>query len=224
MTMLTIYALIWLGLHIGISGTGLRGAIVGRIGPNAFRGGFALAGLVILVMLCRSYATSPLVLMWISPGWLRWVLAVVMLPTFVLFALSFARNPTSAGGDKLLGEEVRGVQRITRHPMMFAIAIWAAAHVIGTGDVASLVFFGTLFITAAAGMPSIDHKTAAREPEGWAKFAGATSIVPFAAIAAGRNRFVPSEINPIVALAGVALWVATLLLHRTVFGVAPIPF
>jgi uncharacterized membrane protein len=224
MTLLTIDALIWLGLHLGVSGTGLRGAIIGRVGLNAFRGLFALAALAVLVMFCRSYASSRLVLLWISPGWLRWALAGVLLPAFVMFALSFARNPTSAGGDGLLSEEVRGVQRVTRHPMMVGIAIWAAAHVIASGDAASLVFFGTLFITAAAGMPSIDRKMAARGPAAWEKFAAATSIVPFAAIAAGRNRFVLAEINPLAALAGVALWLAVLLGHHTLFGVAPVPF
>jgi uncharacterized membrane protein len=60
--------------------------------------------------------------------------------------------------------------------------------VLGNGDAASLLFFGAFLLTALAGMPSIDAKVAARDPEGWRHFAAATSILPFGAIASGRNR------------------------------------
>jgi len=224
MTMLTLDALIWLGLHLGLSGTGLRGAVIGRIGLTAFRALFAAAALAVMVMLCRSYASAGMVLLWIAPGWLRGLLALAMLPAFVLFVASFRANPTAAGGEQFLGREPHGIQRVTRHPMMMAFTIWAAVHVIGNGDAAGLVFFGTFLITAAAGMPSIDRKTAARDPAGWARLAASTSILPFAAILAGRNRFVPSEIGWLAPAAGVALWAAGLLFHRSVFGVAPIMF
>lgn len=195
MTVLTLDALIFLGLHLGLSGTGLRGAIIGRIGLAAFRAAFAIATLAVMVMLCRSYATAGTVALWIAPAWLRGLLALVMLPAFVLFVASFRANPTAAGGERFLGQDVHGIQRVTRHPMMMSFAIWAGVHMVGNGDTAGLVFFGTFFITAAAGMPSIDRKMAARDPEGWARLARSTSILPFAAILAGRNRFVPAEIG-----------------------------
>lgn len=95
---------------------------------------------------------------------------------------------------------------------------------IGTGDLAGLIFFGTFFITAAAGMPSIDRKTAARDPAGWERLARSTSILPFAAILAGRNRFAAAEIGWLIPALGAALWAGTLLLHRGVFGISPLPF
>ena len=222
MTMLTIDALIWLGLHLGVAGTDLRQAIIGRIGLQAFRGLFAAAALAVLVLLCRSYADSRMVLLWIAPGWLRWLLALLMLPAFVLFVASLRANPTAAGGEALLQGELHGIQRVTRHPMMMAFAIWAGVHMVGNGDAAALLFFGTFLITAAAGMPSIDRKTAARDPAGWMKLRQGTSILPFAAILAGRNRFVAAEIGWMAPLVGVALWLAMLLLHRSIFGAAPV--
>jgi uncharacterized membrane protein len=223
MTALLAFAVLWLALHLGVSGTALRGALVGRIGENPFRGLFSLAALVLIVALCLAYARSETVPLWFAPEWLRWALVALMLPACVLLAGSFARGPTAAGGEKLPGGEVKGMQRITRHPMNMAFAIWAAVHVIGTGDAAGLVLFGTFFITAAAGMPSIDRKSAARDPAGWVAFAHVTSVLPFAAILSGRNRLAAAEIGWLVPLAGLVLWVALLVFHRGIFGVAPVP-
>ena len=224
MTLLTLSALIWLGLHLGVSGTGLRDVLIGRIGLNAFRGLFATAALAVMVMLCRFYASAGMVFLWIAPGWLRWLLALAMLPALVLFAASFRANPTSAGGEQFLGREAQGIQRVTRHPMMVSFTIWAGVHMIGNGDAAALVFFGTFFITAAAGMPSIDRKTAARDPAAWSKLAQNTSILPFAAILDGRNHLVLSEIGWLMPAVGAALWLGLLAFHRSLFGLAPVPF
>jgi len=105
--------------------------------------------------------------------------------------------------------------------MLCGFALWALVHIIGTGDAAALVFFGAFFLTAVAGMPSIDAKLAARDPNFWQALSASTSIVPFAAIVAGRNRFVPREIGWITPVVGLAAWVLLLLLHPWLFGVSP---
>ena len=108
--------------------------------------------------------------------------------------------------------------------MLWSFAIWAAVHVIGNGDTASIIFFGAFLITALAGMPSIDAKLKRRDPARWAAIAGATSILPFAAIAQGRNHLDPGEIGWPVWAGGPALWVVLLAVHHPLFGVAPVPF
>ncbi len=94
---------------------------------------------------------------------------------------------------------------------------------LGNGDAASLLFFGAFAATALAGMPSIDAKVAAREPEAWGRFAARTSILPFGAIAAGRNRLDLREMGWKLWAIGLALWAVLLAFHRTIFGVAPVP-
>ena len=112
--------------------------------------------------------------------------------------------------------------RITRHPMLWAFATWALVHVVGNGDLASLLFFGAFGATALVGMPSIDRKLAHRDPAGWSRLAATTSIVPFAAIVARRNSLALGEIGLVVPLAGLALWVGLLLSHPWIFGVSPL--
>ncbi len=224
MSLLVIAALVWLGIHSGIAGTRLRDLLVGRIGEGPFRAVFSLASVGALVFLVRAWSSAPTMMLWYSPGWLRWVLAGVMLVAFVLFVASVMRpNPTMVGRPGATAQPPRGIQRVTRHPMLWSFALWGGVHVIGNGNTAAIVFFGTLLVTALAGMPSIDAKLARRDPPLWQALSAATSIVPFMAIAQGRNRFVPREIGWLTVLIAVVAWAVVLHWHPFLFGFASVP-
>jgi uncharacterized membrane protein len=219
--LLIVAALLWIGVHVGIAGTRLRDAVVARIGDGPFRGLFSLLSILALALLIWCWGRSATTPLWYAPISLRWVLVAAMLVAFVLFVASVSdRNPTMIGGDS--AQPPRGIQRITRHPMLWSFALWAAVHIIGNGDSAAIVFFGAFLVTALAGMPSIDAKLARRDPATWQALSAATSIVPFAAIVEGRNRFVPREMGWWVPLIGVAVWAVMLRLHPWLFGVAPV--
>lgn len=223
MTLLILAAALWVFVHVGISGTRLRNGAVARLGEGRFTQAFSIASVVSIVLLVLAWQNAETTFLWSAPAWLRWGLAVLMLPSFVLFMASHKRNPTAVG-NKGLGEEPRGIQRVTRHPMLMSFAIWGLVHVIGNGDTAALVFFGAFLVTAVAGMPSIDAKLARRHGEAWAGFAAKTSILPFGAIMAGRNRLVLSEIGWMPPVVGLILWAALLHFHRAVFGLPALTF
>lgn len=223
MTLLILAAALWVFVHVGISGTSLRDAVVARLGEGRFMLAFSIGSVVSITLLVLAWQNAETTFLWSAPAWLRWILALLMLPSFVLFMASHKRNPTAVG-NKGLGEEPRGIQRVTRHPMLMSFAIWALVHVIGNGDAAALVFFGAFLVTAVAGMPSIDAKLARRHGEAWAGFAAKTSILPFGAILAGRNRLVLSEIGWMPPVVGLILWAALLHFHRAVFGMPALTF
>ncbi|WP_372616849.1 NnrU family protein [Falsiroseomonas sp.] len=218
MVLLVLAALLWVFIHIGLSGTRLRDAAVARLGEGRFMIAFSVASVVSILLLVLAWREAETSFLWAAPDWLRWILAFLMLPAFVLFMASHKRNPTAVG-NKGLGEEPRGIQRVTRHPMLWSFAIWGLVHVLGNGDTASLVFFGAFLVTALAGMPSIDAKLARRNPEAWRGFAAKTSILPFGAILSGRNRLALGEIGWMPPVVGFVLWAALLHFHRGVFGV-----
>ena len=220
MLVLAAACLLWLAIHIGVSGTALRGQLVRRIGDAAFRGVFSIASVISLLLLVRAYRNSPMVALWDAPAWLIHTLALVMLLAFLLFVASIAGpNPTSAGQEKSVGRPATGVTRITRHPMNCAFALWALVHMIANGELSAELFFGTFALTALTGMPSIDRKLAARDPAAWASLAATTSILPFGAILAGRNKLALGEIRWFVWVGGVALWAAMLHFHQYLIGV-----
>lgn len=222
---LLLAAIFWIATHNGFAGTDIRTRLVGKIGEVGFRIAYAVTSIIAIMMLVQAWEAAVAMPLWSAPAWLRLILAAAMLPAFLFFAAGLLRNPTAVGGEALAGQQARGIQRITRHPMLWSFALWALVHVIGNGDLASLIFFGTFAISAFLGMPSIDRKLAARAPEAAARLRAETSIMPFGAILAGRNRLVLGEIGwlaPVLALLG---WAALLHFHARFFGVpALLPF
>ncbi|MBV9811719.1 MAG: NnrU family protein [Acetobacteraceae bacterium] len=223
MLLLLLAAVLWVAWHVGLSGTRLRDAVVARLGENAFRITFSLGSVATIVFLVFAYRGASGTQLWTLPAWLQWLLVAAMIPASMLFVGSVAtRNPTAVGANAGSLEPARGVIRITRHPMLWAFGIWAGVHLIANGDTASLLFFGAFLVTIVAGIPSLDAKLARRNPARWQPLAAATSMIPGAAIAQGRNRVVVSELwLPIVG--GAALWLILLFGHPHVIGVAPWP-
>jgi uncharacterized membrane protein len=223
MSLLALAAVIWIATHSGLAGTGLRGFIAQRTGERTFRAAYSLISLASIAFLMVAYRRAPIVPLWTAPASLRWMLAFVMLAAFLLFAGALTtRNPTAIGGEAAPANPPAGILRVTRHPMLWSFTLWAAAHMIGLGTADGFVFFGAFLVTSIWGMPSIDSKLAARNPDLWAELSRATSILPFGAILAGRNRFIPVEIGWAGPLAALIVWVAFLAFaHRVLFGVSP---
>jgi uncharacterized membrane protein len=212
--------LAFLALHI-IPSTPLRTLAVKAIGEGAYLGLFALASLACLVWMSMAFARTPVFALW--PG-LRLVPLLVLPFAFVLLACGlFGRNPTVVGraGSLRHPEAARGILRITRHPVMWAIMLWAGAHLLALGSLRATVFFGGLLLLAAAGTTLQDARKAKALGEDWRRFAASTSNLPFAAIAQRRNKLVWREIGWWRPAAGLALFALVFWFHPWLFGFRP---
>jgi uncharacterized membrane protein len=201
------------------SSTPLRARLVAAMGEWPYRGLYSLVAFLTIAWMIFAYAGAPREPLW--SGW-RELPSLVMPLAFVLIACGYWRNPTMVGADKLLrsAEPARGVIRITRHPIMWGIMLWALAHIAARGDMRALVFFGGFLVLAAVGTVLMDARK--RSNPDWPRFAAVTSHVPFVAIARRRNRIVWREIGWLRPAIGIALYVAVLFAHPWLSGGARI--
>ena len=224
MTSLLLAALAFIGIHIGVSGTMLRDRLVAAIGLRGYMVGFSIGSVAALVWLIFAYNGAPYRPTWGMLEWWKPVQIALMLPAFLLVVLGLSTpNPTSVAQEALAGHPARGVVRITRHPFLVGVAIWALVHLVGNGDWASLAFFGAMAVVALAGTVSIDGKRRRALGAAWDGFASQTSIAPFAAILRRRNRLAMAEIGWWRPLAGVVAFALMLGGHAHIVGVSPWP-
>ena len=221
---LGLAALVFAGIHLGISGTRLRDHLVAMAGKQGYMVAFSLLSVGAMVWLVVAYNAAPYTPTWGQLEWWKPVAIAAMLPAFLLVVIGLTTpNPTAVGQEGVAATGPRGVVRVTRHPFLVGVAIWAAVHLVGNGDLASLLFFGALFVVATAGPASIDAKRARALDGEWGRFAAQTSIIPFAAIAAGRTRFVAAEFGWWRPLAGAIAYALMLGGHAHIVGVSPFP-
>lgn len=226
MSSLIAASIFFAALHLLVSGTPLRGRLVSAIGEQPYRGVFSLASLGAIVWMGFAYAGAKNTqFLWAAPSWFTHLGALLLLIAFLFAVIGIATpNPTSVQQEGLLtkgDEAAKGMVRITRHPFLWGVALWAAVHMIANGDAPSLVFFGTFLVVALAGMVSIDAKRKRTMGEDWAPFAAKTSRIPFGAILSGRNKLSLGEIGLVRLVAALALFALIFWGHAWVFGAAP---
>jgi uncharacterized membrane protein len=220
---LLVAGVLFIAAHLGISSTGLRDALVHALGNRVYLAAYSGLAAVTLLYLIFTYNHAPHThFMWLPTTALRSVPFIVM-PIALTFMLGgfMTRNPTAVGQESQINTvgQGAGLVRITRHPFQWSVVMWAIAHIIANGDVASLLFFGSLGTLSLAGSFLIDVKKSRSMGAEWGTFAKATSNVPFAAIVQSRNRFVPRELALPLA-AGFAAYALLIWGHAYVSGVA----
>jgi len=229
MSTLFAAAAAFLAIHLLVSGTHLRRALVGRIGERPYLGLFSLAsaGLIVwLVMAYNAAQKSPDNSLLYDLGHIRDLGVVVVALAFFLGVQGLLLpNPTSVQQEKaaLREDAVKGVLHITRHPFLWAVILWSGFHLAANGDVASVVFFATFFVLALFGTFSIDAKRKRRLGPAWSEFASKTSNLPFAAVLAGRTRLSLAEDFGWRFWLSLFFFLAFLFAHSRLFGVSPFP-
>jgi uncharacterized membrane protein len=124
-------------------------------------------------------------------------------------------NPTAVGMERSAGDDdpAPGILRVTRHPVLWGLGLWALSHIPPNGDLASLLFFASLAALAFGGTALIDRKKRLALGSNWARLAQVTSNIPFVAILAGRTKLRLYEIGILRLVAGLLLYAVLFLAH-----------
>ncbi len=213
-------------LHL-FPATPLRGRLIAFAGEGPYSGVFSLLSIIALWWLVRAFEATPFGgNFWAEPAWWLWLEAAIVLFALMLIVGGLLTpNPSAPGGGKLIGQQdlTHGVFAVTRHPVMWGIAIWAIAHAISEATVRGFVFFGTFAATALIGSWLQQRRKKAEIPA-WAGFEARTSYLPFLAIIQGRAKLSLKAIGWWRIAVAVILWAAILHFHDRLFGVQPLPF
>ena len=189
MLILIVGLIVFLGAHsVRILAPGWRDGRIAAVGMQRWKGLYTLVSLIGLVLIVWGFAQArwQAPILYDPPVWMKHLAAGLMLPAFV--ALAATLFPAGR------------LKPALKHPTLVTVKIWALAHLMANGDLASVLLFGAFMAWAVADRISVKRRG---EP------------VPEAG---------PARWDLAALLAGGLLYVLFLWrLHEWLIGVAPIP-
>jgi uncharacterized membrane protein len=224
MTPSSTVGLLWLvfaGTHIGLATPGLRGRLVARLGTTGFTLLYFVVASVSFTALVGTYAVlrddgAP----GLAAGATLRSVAIALIALGVILSVA-GLLPYSGSSYAVFRTtsrlEPRGIERITRHPFFVGTAMLGAGHALVASRLVGVVFFGLLAIFSLGGAWLQDRKLVALRGSSHATFVARSSLVPFAAILAGRQRLVLRELGVVGPLLGIAAAWGLRSVHSHVF-------
>ncbi|MBT5781385.1 MAG: NnrU family protein [Rhodospirillaceae bacterium] len=198
---------IFIAVHMVPVVPGLRAAMINAWGKRVYRALFSILSLAGLVWIVFAHKDAPQILLWEGPDWFR----LIPLAAMPLVLILLATMPSD------------GIKKVTHHPLLWAIFLWATAHIPTNGDAASLMLFGAFALFALIDQPLADARTRREEPEDWAEKSATSSALPFLAALQGRAKPSLKEIGYIRIAAALVLYVVILFAHEHVIGLTALP-
>ena len=192
MTILIAGIILLLGIHlIRVIKPGFRNTMVAQMGENAWKGIYAVVSLLGLVVLVYGYglARPGAVDLWYPPVWTAHLTVTLMLLAMICLVSAFL----PAGY----------IATRAKHPMVLSVKIWALAHLIANGDLASVLLFGSFLAWGVILRIALKRR----------QRAGLLVLRPF----------VSGRYDLLAVVIGIAIWLAFIAkLHLLLFGVAPL--
>lgn len=212
--------LLWAGFagsHLVLSSQGVRRALVARVGEGPFRGLYSLVAFGFFVPLVRTYFAHKHSGPWLwtvphGPA-VRGVAYVAMGLAFVLVVAAFLRP--SPGAIVPGSPEPRGVQRITRHPLLMGLVVFGLVHLLLNGSATDVAFFGGFIAFSLVGAWHQDARKLADGAPEFRRFYEATPLLPFTGRETLRGL---REFSPLALAIGIAATVVVRWFHSTWFG------
>jgi uncharacterized membrane protein len=151
MWMLVGGLLLFFAMHLIPARPALRARLVGGIGRGPYLALFGVLSLASLVLIVLGYGQmqglgrgNPQV--WIPPAWTRHLTMLLMLPALILLVAAFLPNR---------------IRTAVGHPMLTAVGLWALAHLVVNGDLASVLLFGSFLAFTVYDFFSVRRRGAA---------------------------------------------------------------
>lgn len=154
MTLLILGLALWSAGHLlPIYAPDARGAMAARLGEGPYKGLFALVALGAIALMVIGYRQAAVVDIWFPPARLVDLNNLLMLIAVFLLGAGHAKS---------------SAKHYVRNPMLTGVAVWAVAHLLVNGDLASVVLFGGMLVWAIAAILGSNARDGAwqRPPRG----------------------------------------------------------
>lgn len=150
----------------------VRARLIALFGARGYLIGYSTLSTVMLAVLIVAARHAPFVLLWPQAIWQHHVVLAGMFGVCLILAFSLgAPNPFSFGGahNDRFDPAHPGIVRWTRHPILLALLLWAALHLLPNGDLAHVLLFGVFALFAGLGRWLINRrKMREMTPTHWA--------------------------------------------------------
>lgn len=137
MALLIVGLVFFLGIHsTRMVAPGFRDSMLARMGENGWKGVYSLVSLAGLVLLIWGYvlARPSAPVLYVTPYGMVHLTATLMVFSFV---------------SMMVGNLKPGrLKPLLKHPMLLSVKIWAFAHLLVNGDLASILLFGSFLAWA----------------------------------------------------------------------------
>ncbi|KAB2940650.1 MAG: NnrU family protein [Hyphomicrobium sp.] len=132
MLVMVLGLVLFFAIHLVPSNVELRNGLIARFGEGGYKAVFAALSLVGLTLIVLGFYKLQLhpgknPILWEPPIWTRHLALALMLPAMIALVATYVPSH---------------IHVMLKHPMLVAIKIWALAHLLANGDLASLVLFG----------------------------------------------------------------------------------
>ncbi len=196
----------FVGSHFAMSHP-LRAPMVKALGAGGFQLAYTAVSFATLAWVYFAFLAAPAADL-PGSGEAGWIIATVLTwPAMVLLAGSFIGNPAlpTPQAEAQTRAEPRGALRVTRHPMMWGIGLWAISHLVLFWSTRTMVTALAMGILALVGAKLQDAKKEALMGTAWAEWESKTSYWP------RWGRLL--SVGAVPLLAGTALWIAGSWVH-----------
>lgn len=223
---LALAGVLFLGSHFALSSGSVRPRLVSAMGRWPFMGAYSIVSLISFTWMIGAYRDAPEVVLWVPLiGFKHASLTLMLFACLFIVGGYTTTNPGALDTEgKAALNSPKGVLKITRHPVMWGIALWGISHLLAHGEVAKLILFGTMTILALGGAHHIDLRRRQNLGDVWRAYEAETSFFPLGAILTGKTRIENREIPLWQTVLAVALYAGLMYGHNAVFDVNVSPF
>lgn len=172
--------------HLLPAAPAIRGRLVATMGRSGYFTAYSILSIVLLAWVVVAARRADDIVLWNTARW-HYLTPFVVMPFAFFLLIAGLLQGTSLSLSLRNGTDLPAIATITRHPVLWGLLLWALAHMPPNGRLIPVLLFGAMAALAAMGFHRLDTKARLRMgSDRWSETAGKTSILPFAAMLAGR--------------------------------------